>query len=322
MICTDPARTVAIVVANRKIRADRADVLGLAFGHLPHVEQRVVWLTAIERLTAAEAADVLGLDPGELGQISFRARDRLRRRMTALLRTRVPEPCREVVADLPGYALGAAPDLRAASVRTHLNECARCTVIVHTLADLPAALRARPPAEPPDINGDASLQRSAEPSPERVAMRAAGSDRSVRHVALGLAVAVLVVVGAAGLVRTTRNTDAGVFARSDPFLAPVPGDSAPFDTGTPRPASEDTSDGTEVLGIVIAANAPAAEAPSGGTPAPDQASAPDLVTEPAPPAPGAPPPGSTNPTPSEGVVALDGVLDTLLGGVLDALLGG
>lgn len=335
MIHTETTRTVAIVVGNRKIRADRADVLGLAFGHLPHVDQRVLWLTAIDRLTAAKAADVLGLTPAELGQISFRARDRLRRRMTALLRTRAPEPCREFVADLAHYALGAASDLRAPRIRGHVSECAGCRVIVHAFVDLPAALRARPPVEPPGVNFDPSpgAAPAARPEPASTpwlgAIEAPASppDRLMRNVALGLTVAVLLVVGAAGLVRATRSPDAGLFASSDPFLAPAPGATTSFDTGTPRPVSDDT----EVRGIVIAAAAPPTAAPSPATPAADLPSGPGEVPETPPPAPAAPE-ESTNPALPAGAVAetvaiVDTTVDDLTGvlasvtGVLEALLG-
>ncbi|MEX5297758.1 zf-HC2 domain-containing protein [Kocuria sp. CPCC 205292] len=136
------ARLVAVVGRAGAEQEHAAEsVTGVYLG-LPASWQAVLWHLEIEALELERTAAVLGLSPAATTALHLEARAGLR---AAYRQARQDLPalpgCADCAADLGAFADGGLPAERAQAVRSHLDECPRCTADHLYLQDTEAGLR-------------------------------------------------------------------------------------------------------------------------------------------------------------------------------------
>ena len=109
---------------------DRA-LTARAFRSLPERWQSVLWYTEIEGMDPHEVAPLLGLTPNGVAALSYRAREGLR---VAWLQAHVSDvvpggECEWTLAHLGGHARRGLRRREEARLATHLQDCARCSIV-------------------------------------------------------------------------------------------------------------------------------------------------------------------------------------------------
>ncbi|WP_424346413.1 zf-HC2 domain-containing protein [Kocuria sp. CH-021] len=136
------ARLVAVVGRAGVEQEHAAESVTSVYLGLPASWQAVLWHLEIEALELERTAAVLGLSPAATTALHLEARAGLR---AAYRRARQDLPalpgCADCAADLGAFADGGLPAERAQAVRSHLEECPRCTADHLYLQDTEAGLR-------------------------------------------------------------------------------------------------------------------------------------------------------------------------------------
>jgi RNA polymerase sigma factor (sigma-70 family) len=153
-------RALSVLGARREVSSDAlemvVDVEGLAeaverrselralladIACLPEPQRAALLLAELEDFPQRRIAEVLGTSESRVKALVFRARQ-------ALMADRAARavPCGEIRAEL---AVASGPDLRRASLRRHLRQCARCRAFQRGVATQRAALAAVLPVSVP-----------------------------------------------------------------------------------------------------------------------------------------------------------------------------
>lgn len=109
-----------------------------AFRSLPTRWQEVLWYTEIERMKPAEVAPLLGMKAGAVSQLAFRAREGLREAwIQAHLRSAEPgSPCQWTIEHVGAYSRGNLSSRDQRRLDQHIEDCARCTIVVAEAKDV------------------------------------------------------------------------------------------------------------------------------------------------------------------------------------------
>ncbi|MFI7742685.1 zf-HC2 domain-containing protein [Kocuria rhizosphaericola] len=136
------ARLVAVVGRAGVERKRAAETVTSIYLGLPASWQAVLWHLEIEALELERTAAVLGLSPAATTALHLEARAGLR---AAYRQARLDLPtlpgCADCAADLGAFADDGLSAERTQAVRSHLDECPRCTADHLYLQDTEAGLR-------------------------------------------------------------------------------------------------------------------------------------------------------------------------------------
>ena len=102
-----------------------------AFRSLPTRWQEVLWYSEVEGMAPQQVAPLIGMSANATAALAYRAREGLRQ---AWIRAHLRNPdngpeCRWTIDRLGGYTRGRLRDRDTARLESHLDECARCTVV-------------------------------------------------------------------------------------------------------------------------------------------------------------------------------------------------
>ncbi|MFA4896147.1 MULTISPECIES: sigma-70 family RNA polymerase sigma factor [Microbacterium] len=109
-----------------------------AFRGLPTRWQEVLWYIEIEQMKPAEVAPLLGMRAGAVSQLAFRAREGLREAwIQAHLRSAEPgSPCQWTIEHVGAYSRGNLSSRDQKRLEQHIEDCARCTIVVAEAKDV------------------------------------------------------------------------------------------------------------------------------------------------------------------------------------------
>lgn len=109
-----------------------------AFRGLPTRWQEVLWYTEIEQMKPTEVAPLLGMRAGAVSQLAFRAREGLREAwIQAHLRSAEPgSPCQWTIEHVGAYSRGNLSSRDQKRLDQHIEDCARCTIVVAEAKDV------------------------------------------------------------------------------------------------------------------------------------------------------------------------------------------
>ena len=102
-----------------------------AFRALPTRWQEVLWYSEVERMPPAQVAPLIGMSANATAALAYRAREGLRQEwIRAHLRGAADEPeCRWTTDRLGAYTRGRLRTRDTAKLESHLDRCARCTIV-------------------------------------------------------------------------------------------------------------------------------------------------------------------------------------------------
>ncbi|MER7400769.1 sigma-70 family RNA polymerase sigma factor, partial [Streptomyces sp. NPDC000151] len=116
-----------------------------AFRSLPERYQTVLWHTTVEEESPSEVAPLLGLSANATAVLAHRAREGLKQ---AYLQAHVSQSltaggdCARYADQLGAYARGGLRMRAERGLRKHLEECPRCRLAAHEVADVNQRIRA------------------------------------------------------------------------------------------------------------------------------------------------------------------------------------
>lgn len=140
-----PTSSQPTVDHDHDLEFDR-QVVHRAFSSLPLRWRTVLWLTAVDGVAMTEIAARLGISPNAAAQLSYRAREGLRRaflREHLAVRTVAPQ-CAPLVGLLPAAARDGGTSRQRQRVEDHLAGCASCTDLLAMLTAANRVLAAAP----------------------------------------------------------------------------------------------------------------------------------------------------------------------------------
>ncbi|WP_081639693.1 RNA polymerase sigma factor [Actinomadura flavalba] len=138
-VVTDEVAQWADRPADEPPDVDEKDALVRAFRSLPERWQTVLWYTVVEDEPVQRVADLLGLRAGAVAQLSFRAREGLRKAFLAASVGDRPE-CAEYTGQLAATVRHPARR-RSRALRRHMDVCERCRRASAEMVDLNGRLR-------------------------------------------------------------------------------------------------------------------------------------------------------------------------------------
>ena len=101
-----------------------------AFRSLPTRWQEVLWYTEVEGMQPAQVAPLVGMSANATAALAYRAREGLRQAwIQAHLRNAEEPECRWTIDRLGSYTRGRLRTRDTARLETHLDDCARCTIV-------------------------------------------------------------------------------------------------------------------------------------------------------------------------------------------------
>lgn len=101
-----------------------------AFRSLPTRWQEVLWYTEVEGMQPAQVAPLVGMSANSTAALAYRAREGLRQAwIQAHLRNAEEPECRWTIDRLGGYTRGRLRARETSRLETHLDDCARCTIV-------------------------------------------------------------------------------------------------------------------------------------------------------------------------------------------------
>lgn len=114
-----------------------------AFRSLPDEWRAVLWYVDVEGLSATEIAPMLGLTPNGVASLTYRAREGLRRAWitTHLNSAAMNEDCRWAAERFAPYLRRGLSTTQRQRLESHLDRCARCTVLLEELDDVARRLK-------------------------------------------------------------------------------------------------------------------------------------------------------------------------------------
>ncbi|PFG32025.1 sigma-70 family RNA polymerase sigma factor [Paramicrobacterium agarici] len=103
-----------------------------AFRSLPSRWQEVLWYSEVEQMTPAEIGPLLGMKTNSVAALTYRAREGLRQAwIQAHINSAVEgSECRWTLERMGSYARSALGKRDTVRFEEHLDECARCTIVV------------------------------------------------------------------------------------------------------------------------------------------------------------------------------------------------
>lgn len=109
-----------------------------AFRSLPTRWQEVLWYTEIEQMTPQQTAPLLGMKANSVAALAYRAREGLRQAWIQAHLQSVPDGSEHqwTIERLGSYARGALGERDKAKLESHLNDCARCTIVAAEAKDV------------------------------------------------------------------------------------------------------------------------------------------------------------------------------------------
>lgn len=114
-----------------------------AFASLPERWQLVLWHLEVERQKPADIAPLLGMTPNSVSALAYRAREGLRQAfLTMHLADSAGDDCRWVTEHLGAYVRKGLAKRDTTKVRSHLDECRRCTAMYLELTEVNSNLAA------------------------------------------------------------------------------------------------------------------------------------------------------------------------------------
>lgn len=113
-----------------------------AFRALPTRWQEVLWYSEVERMSPAQVAPLIGMSANATAALAYRAREGLRQEwIRAHLRNAADEPeCRWTIDRLGAYTRGRLRSRDTAKLESHLDDCARCTIVAAEAREVGARL--------------------------------------------------------------------------------------------------------------------------------------------------------------------------------------
>jgi RNA polymerase sigma factor (sigma-70 family) len=114
-----------------------------AFASLPERWQLVLWHLEVEGQKPAEIAPLLGMSANSVSALAYRAREGLRQAFLTMHLNDISETdCRWVNEHLGAYVRNGLSKRDSGKVRTHLDECRRCTAMYLELTEVNSNLSA------------------------------------------------------------------------------------------------------------------------------------------------------------------------------------
>ena len=108
-----------------------------AFASLPERWQLVLWHLEVEGQKPADIAPLLGMTPNSVSALAYRAREGLRQAfLTMHLADSAGDECRWVTEHLGAYVRKGLAKRDSTKVRSHLDECRRCTAMYLELTEV------------------------------------------------------------------------------------------------------------------------------------------------------------------------------------------
>lgn len=113
-----------------------------AFRSLPTRWQEVLWYSEVENMTPQQIAPLLGMSANSAAALAYRAREGLRQ---AWIRVHLRNPanapeCQWTIDRLGSYTRGKLRVRETTRLETHLDECARCTIVAAEARDVGSRL--------------------------------------------------------------------------------------------------------------------------------------------------------------------------------------
>ncbi|MFT4008993.1 MAG: sigma-70 family RNA polymerase sigma factor [Nocardioidaceae bacterium] len=114
-----------------------------AFASLPERWQLVLWHLEVEGQKPADIAPLLGMSANSVSALAYRAREGLRQAfLTAHLTDTADAECQWVNEHLGGYVRGGLSKRDSGKVKTHLDDCRKCTAMYLELTEVNSNLAA------------------------------------------------------------------------------------------------------------------------------------------------------------------------------------
>jgi RNA polymerase sigma factor (sigma-70 family) len=108
-----------------------------AFASLPERWQLVLWHLEVEGQKPADIAPLLGMTPNSVSALAYRAREGLRQAfLTMHLADSAGDECRWVTEHLGAYVRKGLAKRDSTKVRSHLDQCRRCTAMYLELTEV------------------------------------------------------------------------------------------------------------------------------------------------------------------------------------------
>lgn len=206
-----------------------------AFADLPERWQAVLWYLDVESMTPAEAAPLVGLSPNATSALAIRAREGFKKSwlQAHVSELTVPAACRWTTDRMAQYSRRALSPRARARFDRHLEDCARCSILVEEIDHLqghlasillPAALGAGA--------GGALLAQFAKSSNTVPTPRISASQKAL---VAGAGAVALVLMASAAVAITTQLTLAEPSASETEDQPVIPAPSSPPPSQTPSP---------------------------------------------------------------------------------------
>ena len=113
-----------------------------AFRSMPTRWQEVLWYSEVEQMTPLEIAPLLGMKANAVAALAYRAREGLRQAwiQAHIASTPAESDCRWTVERLGSYARHGLGRRDTSKVESHLEECAKCTIVASEAREVESRL--------------------------------------------------------------------------------------------------------------------------------------------------------------------------------------